>query len=131
MILVANTYTILAGKGTVKHGTLQLTHIRTLCLKMVIFIDNLEVVHHDELVVKNCGSVLQVAALNVRKHFSESLNLSIEFMDNNNSHDAAHELACLVAKVGKIDRQWLVKVLKCELLIELDSVLQHLMAYSH
>ena len=69
--------------------------------------------------------------LNIRKQFSESLNLFVEFMDDSNSHGAAHrlELAWLVAKVGKIDHQGLVIVPKCEFLIELDSVLQHIMAH--
>ena len=55
----------------------------------------------------------QYIHLNVRKHFSQALSLSLEFMNDANTHDAAHRL----------------ELAKCDWLIELDDVPQHIMTH--
>ena len=67
----------------------------------------------------------QYIHLNVRKHLAGSLTLSLNFMDDSYTHNAAHrlELACKDAKEGK----GMCIVPKCECLIQLD--LQHIMTH--
>ena len=58
----------------------------------------------------------QYIHLNVRKHFPQALSLSLEFMNDANTHDAAHhlELAFHIAKNGKSDRLGKHVVAKCD-----------------
>jgi len=126
--------TILADKGTINHDTLQLTMIKTLCLKKGVlferfFIDNPDVVKNDglslsELLINSvCSSIDlshqnlrqsftgccfdgQYIHLNFRQHLSNILSLPLELMDDSITHDAAHrlELACKNTKEGKVSR---------------------------